>query len=229
MTTDYIQYKTIYVKKFVFNDFFENTYVVWDDTGECVIIDPGCISPHEKDMLFNFINEKRLRVSRLLNTHCHIDHIFGNKFVYEEFGALPECHEKELDTLRYAGASATLWGIPYFEESPLPQHYLSDEEEVGFGNTYLRVIYAPGHTPGHIMFYHEDGVLFSGDVIFYRSVGRTDLPGGDYTTLMTSIREKVMTLPDDTIIHPGHGEDTTIGDEKLFNPFAGEWGVRAGS
>lgn len=221
---DYIKHKSLYVKVFVFNPFAENTYIVWDDTGEGVIIDPGCYTSFEKKSIDEFIFVNRLNIVRLLNTHCHLDHIIGNAYIYEKYSLLPEYEKDEEDNLKMAPGAAILWGLPNFPKSPIAQKYLEDGEEVGFGNSYLNVVKAPGHSKGHVFFLNkENNFIISGDIIFYMSIGRTDLPGGDYDTLMKSIKEKIMILPDDLIIYPGHGEKTTVHQEKIHNPFAAEW------
>ncbi len=224
MSMDFFSHKNLYVKVFTFNEFQENTYIVFDETEEAVIIDPGCSTNYEFEELFNFINKHRLNPVRLLNTHCHIDHIIGNWKINEVFGLSPEIHKNEEEILKMGKSSALIWGIYHFKESPLPSHYLEDEEEIGFGNSYLKVVYAPGHSPGHVFFYSpENNFIISGDIIFHMSIGRTDLPGGNYRTLLKSIKEKIMTLPPDVVIYPGHGEITTVGQEALNNPFVLEW------
>lgn len=209
----------IEIKTFVFNAFSENTYVLSDESGECIIIDPGMSSGAEQNQLLNYLRSFKLTPTRLINTHCHIDHVLGNKFVFDSFGLLPECHEGELFTLDTAPALAATVGISY-ELSPRPASFLPAEGTLSFGRSSLDIIFAPGHSPAHLCFYsREDKFLIGGDVLFYRSIGRTDLPGGNHFQLIESIRNNIFTLPDDTLVYPGHGGPTTVGDEKSLNPF----------
>ena len=207
------------IKAFTFNSFSENTYVLYDETGECVIVDPGCQDKTEVAELKKFIEDQQLKPVLLLNTHCHIDHVLGNKPIADAYNLQLAIHEKDLDTLRSVPAYAPMYGFPMYEEL-LPQTWLKEGTPVKFGNTGLEVLFTPGHAPGHVVFYHKaSGNVIGGDVLFNRSIGRTDLPGGDYDTLIKSIHEKLFTLPDATVVHPGHGPVTTIGDEKAYNPF----------
>jgi len=207
------------IARFTFNPFAENTYVLQDDTNECVVVDSGCSDQHEKDQLKNYIAANNLKVVRLLNTHCHIDHVLGNKFVANTYNVGLEIHEKDLETLRAIPVYAPVYGITNYQEQ-LPASYLNEGEQVKFGNTTLEIIFAPGHAPGHVVFYNkEDKTLIAGDVLFQESIGRTDLPGGDHETLLNSIRTKLFVLPDDVTVYPGHGPETTIGHEKKYNPF----------
>src|SRR6185295_14003868 len=189
------------VKAFTFNPVEENTYILYNEKRECCIIDPGFYFPEEKEEFEGFIEENSLQPILLLNTHCHLDHVFGNKFIHDKWGLLLHIHEKEKQMLELAPASGQMWQLP-------------------FGNDELEVRFAPGHSPGHVCFYDEaDGFAISGDVLFSGSIGRTDLPGGDFQTLITSIQTQLFTLPDDTKIYCGHGPMTTIGFEKMNNPF----------
>ena len=202
-----------------FNAFSENTYVLSDDTKECIVIDPGCYDKAEKQQLADFIKTEDLKVVHLLNTHCHIDHVFGNKFVADTYNVPLEIHEKDLDVLRSVPAYAPNYGFPNYEEQ-LPGAYLKEGEKVKFGNTELDILFTPGHSPGHVVFYNQpEKVCIGGDVLFQSSIGRTDLPGGDFDTLIQSIKTKLFTLPDDVTVYPGHGPETTIGYEKKHNPF----------
>lgn len=209
----------IHIQTFTFNPFSENTYVVYDDTGEGVIIDPGCYEKSEKDELTQFIESKKIKVKYLLNTHCHIDHVLGNNFVKEKYQVPFLIHQKDEPVLRSVKAYAPSYGFNLYQEV-LPDSYLSEGDNVSFGNTVLAVVFLPGHAPGHIGFYHKEShSLVSGDVLFEQSIGRTDLPGGDFTTLIRSIHEKIFTLPDEVVVYPGHGNTTTVGVEKISNPF----------
>ncbi|HEY4651450.1 MAG TPA: MBL fold metallo-hydrolase [Pontibacter sp.] len=207
------------ITRFTFNAFAENTYLLHDDTNECVVVDPGCSDKREKEQLQQYIADNNLKVVRLLNTHCHIDHVLGNKFVADTYNVGLEIHEQDLDTLRAIPVYAPVYGIMGYEEQ-LPASYLKEGEQVTFGNTTLDIIFAPGHAPGHVVFYNkEDKTLIAGDVLFQESIGRTDLPGGDYNTLISSIKTKLFVLPDEVTVYPGHGPETTIGHEKKYNPF----------
>ncbi|WP_407429996.1 MBL fold metallo-hydrolase [Arcticibacter sp.] len=209
----------IQVKYFVCNPFQENTYLLYDETGECVIIDPGMYTGAEQNMITQFISENKLTPRHLLNTHCHIDHVLGNKFIFDTYGLLPQFHEGELPVITSVPAYSAAMGIQY-EVSPLPANFLGESGSLGFGNSTLDIVFAPGHSPAHICFYSgEDGFLIGGDVLFYRSIGRTDLPGGNHNQLLTSIRENIFKLPDTCTVYPGHGPETTIGFEKQYNPF----------
>jgi hydroxyacylglutathione hydrolase len=209
----------IKIQKFTFNPYQENTYVLYDETGECVIIDPGMNNGSEQNVLAAWIKEAGLNPVLLLNTHCHIDHVFGNKFVFDQWGLKPQFHQGELSVLQAVPAYAPQMGM-YYELSPEPEVFLGETGKVSFGNSELELIFAPGHSPAHLCFYAaEDGFLIGGDVLFYSSIGRTDLPGGNHQQLITNIREKLFLLPDATEVYPGHGPSTTIGFEKQNNPF----------
>lgn len=202
-----------------FNPFQENTYLLHDDTKECIVIDPGCYEKQEQAALKEFIQQHDLKVVKLLNTHCHIDHVLGNTFVANTYGVGLEIHETDLQTLRAVPAYAPSYGFSMYSET-LPVSYLNEGDTVTFGNTSLQVLFTPGHAPGHVVFYNEqEKVCIGGDVLFRQSIGRTDLPGGDFDTLIESIRTKLFTLPDDVTVYPGHGPETTIGFEKKHNPF----------
>lgn len=204
---------------FTFNPFAENTYVIWDETREAAVVDPGCYTPEERAELTDFIAKKKLDVKLLLNTHAHIDHVLGNAFIKKKFGVALWLHRLEAPVLKSAEVFAGVYGIPAFESSTADCE-IKENEPIRFGNTALEVLFVPGHSPGHVAFYNRTtGILLAGDVLFNRSIGRTDLPGGDYDTLMKSIRKKLYVLPDATQVYPGHGPATTIGEEKLYNPF----------
>jgi hydroxyacylglutathione hydrolase len=207
------------IKAFENNPYQENTYIVYDETGECAIIDPGMYTAAEQNAVVNFIKEKHLKPVLLLNTHCHIDHVLGNKFVLEHYGLKPKFHAGELPVLEAVVAYAPMMGIRY-DVSPLPEEYLPEQGIVRFGNTQLDLVFAPGHSPAHLCYYDKkDNILIGGDVLFRGSIGRTDLPGGNFKQLLTNIGEKLFTLPDDCTVYPGHGPETTIGYEKQTNPF----------
>ena len=209
----------ITLQKFTFNPYQENTYVLFDETNDCVIIDPGMYDGAEQNKLVNFIKDNNLNPTLLLNTHCHIDHVLGNKFVFDQWGLKPQFHKGELYVLQAVAAYAPQMGIHY-ELSPEPEVFLDEAGVVTFGNSQLELVFAPGHSPAHLCFYaKEENFLIGGDVLFYQSIGRTDLPGGNHQLLITSIKETVFLLPDDCEVFPGHGPSTTIGFEKLNNPF----------
>ncbi|MEP7127905.1 MAG: MBL fold metallo-hydrolase [Chitinophagales bacterium] len=213
----------IHVQHFVFNDFMENTYILWDETKSCVIIDPGCNSPAERNDLLQFIQGNNLEPVFLLNTHCHIDHVLGNKWVKETFKVDLLLHKKEEVVLQTLESVGKMYGV-FVEVSPAPDRYVEAGEKVTFGNSSLSVFFTPGHSPGSISFYSEaDKLVISGDILFQSSIGRTDLPGGSYQQLMQSIFDNLMTLPEDTIVYSGHGPATTIGEEKRNNPFVLEY------
>lgn len=208
------------VQRFTFNPFQENTYILYDDTKECVIIDPGCIDISEKSELNSFIQKNQLKPVRLLNTHCHLDHVFGNKFVAETYNLGLEIHEDELPVLNAVENVCMMYGVPYPEPSPAPSRFIADNEEITFGNTRLKTLFTPGHSPASISFYCEESAfVIAGDVLFYESVGRVDLPGGNAATLVKSIKEQLFTLPEIVRVYPGHGPATTIEHEKVNNPF----------
>ena len=208
------------VATLTFNPFQENTYIVYDDTQECIIVDPGCWDPREEAELKRFIEERGLKPVRLLNTHCHIDHVFGNRFVAETWGLELEIHRGELPVLESAPATAAYFGVPGFEGSPAPGRFIDDIEEIRFGNTVLMALFTPGHSPASLSFFCEKSrFLLAGDVLFFQSIGRTDLPGGDYDTLIASIKNVLIPLGGDVTVYPGHGPGTSVGYERDHNPF----------
>lgn len=209
----------IHIKAFTFSPISENTYVLYNDKGKAIIIDPGCYFPAEQETLKKFITDTGLTPVQLLNTHCHLDHVFGNKWVHETYGLELYIHPNEASMLELAPISGERWGLP-FQNYTGPLHFLNDGDTVLLDDTAIQVILAPGHSPGSICFYlPNQGDLIGGDVLFRGSIGRTDLPGGDSETLLTSIREKLWVLPDETVVYSGHGIKTTIGYEKRNNPF----------
>ena len=208
------------IKSFTFNPFQENTYIIYDDTKECIIIDPGCYTKEEKKILKEFILNEGLKPMKVVNTHCHIDHILGNKFVIEEWDLELYIHKEDLSLLENAGNIGKMYGLENYEESPLPQHFLSKGDIIVCGNNKLEILFTPGHAPGHICLYNkENNILLAGDVIFQRSIGRTDLPGGDHAKLINSIITQLFPLPNETQIFSGHGPSTNLGYEKGNNPF----------
>lgn len=209
------------VKQFVFNGFSENTYVVFDDSKECIILDPGCYDQKEKSALKQFILDNQLIVKSLINTHCHIDHVLGNYFVKEEYKVGLTIHKLDIETLKANEIVAPIYGIQGYESCEA-DHFVEEGDLVTFGHTTLKVLFVPGHARGHIaLISEEEKICFGGDVLFQQSIGRTDLPGGDFDTLMASIKNKLFKLEDDTTVYCGHGPSTTIGYEKKNNPFCG--------
>jgi hydroxyacylglutathione hydrolase len=207
------------LKFFVFNPFQENTYVISDSTKECIIIDPGCYEEHEKKILVDYIADNHLNVRMLLNTHCHIDHILGNDFVKEKYKTKLYIHPTEEFVLNAQKIFAPNYGFHQYHEAK-PDAYLTPGESIEFGKQKFSILFVPGHAPGHVAFYNEkEKVVIGGDVLFAGSIGRTDLPGGNFNTLIKSIHEQLFTLPDDVVVYAGHGEETTIGVEKRTNPF----------
>lgn len=209
----------INIHSFVFGAFMENTYILYDESKECVIIDPGCYEKDEQDALTSFIATNNLKVIQLLNTHCHIDHVLGNQFVKDTYNVKLSTHKKEEPVLLAVKAYASNYGMPNYQASQI-DNYLEEGDVVTFGNSNLDIVFVPGHSPGHIAFYNESQkICIGGDVLFQGSIGRTDLPGGDFNTLISSIQTKFFKFSDDMVVHCGHGPTTTIGIEKKSNPF----------
>jgi glyoxylase-like metal-dependent hydrolase (beta-lactamase superfamily II) len=207
------------IKTFVFSPIQENTYLLFNEFNNCAIIDPGCYFDAEKDQLVGFIQKNGLVPQALLNTHCHLDHVFGNKHIAETFGLVAQIHQNEKPVLEFAPASGLMWNLP-FDNYTGELKFLKEGDIVLIGQDELLVIEAPGHSPGHICFYcAAQGFLIGGDVLFNRSIGRTDLPGGNHAQLIQSINEKLFVLPDETVVYSGHGPATTIGEEKRSNPY----------
>jgi hydroxyacylglutathione hydrolase len=207
------------VKAFTFNPVQENSYVLYNDKGDCVIIDPGCYSTAEKAELKAFIDDNKLKPIMLLNTHCHLDHVFGNKFVAETWGLTLHIHKLEEKMLEMAPASGKMWQLP-FDNYDGDLIFLKENESITIGDDSLNILFTPGHSPGSVCFYNaQDKYVIGGDVLFYCSIGRADLPGGDYETLLNSVRTQLYILPDDVTVYSGHGQKTSIGFEKINNPF----------
>jgi hydroxyacylglutathione hydrolase len=208
------------IKSFTFNPFQENTYIVYDETKECVIIDPGCYTDAERKELKAFIEEKGLTPVRLINTHCHIDHVLGNKFASEQWDLELYMHKEDLPVLEKAGEIGKIYGLEDYEGSPYPKHFLAQGDTLTFGESSFEILFTPGHAPGHICLYSkENNLLIAGDVIFQRSIGRTDLPGGDHSALINSVITQLFPLPNETQVFCGHGPSTNLGYEKEHNPF----------
>jgi len=208
----------IKLKKFTFNAFQENTYLLWDDTLQCAIIDPGCSDVAERKEFADFIHEHQLTPTQLLYTHCHIDHILGHAWVCKEYGLSPKYHPEEEQVMEMGKITGDMYGVP-LEEGPRAEVYLNHGDSVLIGETSFRCIHCPGHSPGSIVFYDGKDLAIAGDVLFRDSIGRTDLPGGNHEQLLSAIRRELYVLPDSVVIFPGHGPKTTIGYERVHNPF----------
>lgn len=208
----------LHVQQFTFNPFQENTYVVYSDSKDAVIIDPGCYERHEENELSEFIASNGLNVLALLNTHAHIDHVLGNAFVVEQYAVDFYLHPFDLATLNTVPNYAHLYGFPNYKPSPQPTKQLSHGEILKFGDIEFEVLFTPGHAPGHVVYYNaENNTVINGDVLFQGSFGRVDLPGGDLETLKRSIFTVMFELPEQTVVYCGHGPSTTIQREKAFN------------
>ena len=211
------------IQGFTFNAYQENTWVISDESGECILIDPGCHSATEQRQLEQYVSKHQLTPVLLLNTHGHIDHMLGNAWAVNAFHIPFHTHQLVVNELQVAPSWGAMMGLNV-APSPLPDHFLSDGDTVTFGAQRLEVLFTPGHSAGHISFFHrEEGHLFSGDVLFRQSIGRTDLPGGDYLTLMNTIADRLFPLGDKVVVYPGHGPATTIGAERATNPFVREY------
>ena len=218
--------KNMSLHLFTFNAFQENTYLLINESQEAIIIDPGMTDASEDSVLFDFIEKRGVTPILLLNTHCHIDHILGNSSVIEKYGVPFYAHEKDLPTLERGAAASMMWNIPY-RLSPQPTHFINEGDHIEFGEYSLDVLFVPGHAPGHVVFIdHQHEMVIGGDVLFKGSVGRVDLPGSNKEDLIKSIQEKMYALPDQYVVHPGHGPATTIGEEKVSNHFIGADYVR---
>jgi hydroxyacylglutathione hydrolase len=207
------------LKAFTFNPVQENTYVLYNEKKECCIIDPGCYFAGEREELKTYIEKAGLKPVLLLNTHCHLDHVFGNKFVHDTWNLTLHIHEKERLVLERAPIAGKTWQLP-FDNYEGDLVFIKEGEAINIGEDELEIRFTPGHSPGSVIFYHEaGGFVVGGDVLFNGSIGRTDLPGGDYDTLINSIQTQLFTLPDETKVYSGHGSLTTIGFEKMNNPY----------
>ena len=207
------------VKAFTFSPVQENTYILYNEQKKAFIIDPGCYFDEEREELASFLKQTELTPVQLLNTHCHLDHVFGNKWIYETYSLELHLHANEKQVLDYAPASGLMWNLP-FDNYNGPLNWLNEGDEIVMGEDKLTVLFTPGHAPGHVCFYCKaQNFVIGGDVLFRESIGRTDLPGGHHQTLLNSIRSKLFVLPNETIVYSGHGPATTIGHEKKHNPF----------
>lgn len=209
------------IKVFEFNPIAVNTYVLYDETGECVIIDAACFFPNEQQELLSFINNNKLVVKHLLNTHLHFDHVFGVNFMEEQFDVKMKAHKADEFLLASMQQQMAMFGFPANGKYiPTMGEYIDENNIVEFGNQKLSIMSVPGHSPGSIVFYNKkENLVVSGDVLFNGSIGRTDLPQGDHNLLIDGIKTKLLVLPEDTVVYPGHGPSTTIKGEKQMNPF----------
>jgi hydroxyacylglutathione hydrolase len=212
----------LHLQSFTFNAFLENTYVLYDDSKEAIIFDPGCFDNDERKTLTSFILDEGLKVTKLINTHCHIDHVLGNAFIKKQFDVTLWIHKEELPVLKSVSVYASNYGFHGYEPA-LPDEFIEENQTITIGSHELTCLFVPGHSPGHLVFYNEDHkICIAGDTLFQGSIGRTDLPGGDHQTLLSHIKNVLFSLPDDTQVFPGHGGVTTIGYEKTYNPFVGK-------
>lgn len=207
------------IKVFTFNPFQENTYVVYDETKEAVVIDPGCSTANEEKEILNFMEKEQLIVKHLINTHCHIDHVLGVNLIASKFNLELQIHKNEQKILEAVPAYASMYGMSVAPFSGTIR-FIDEGDQIKFGHTVLKVVFVPGHAPGHLVFINEkEKIIFGGDVLFYGSIGRTDLPGGDHETLIRSIKTKILSLSDDYTVYSGHGPKTNVGFERKNNPF----------
>lgn len=208
------------IKLFVFNPFQENTYLLINESNECILIDPGCFEEEEKERLKTYLEENKLVLKRVLNTHLHLDHAFGNSFLSHQYGINAEANKADEFLLKDMSRQAGLFGISEVDEAAPLGNYLNEGDKIKLGNIELEVLHIPGHSPGSLVYYApKDKCVFAGDVLFRGSIGRTDLAKGNYDELISGIRSKLLTLPDETVVFSGHGPRTTIGEEKWGNPF----------
>ncbi len=207
------------ISTFTFNDFEENTYILHDDSLECIIVDPGCSNLKEENQISEYINSRKLKPVKLINTHCHIDHVLGNKYIADKYNLKLEAHKGEIPVLEANLIVANMYGVDYTPSPPI-NHYIDETDIIQFGDTRLEVLFTPGHSPASISLFHKASKqLIAGDVLFKGSIGRTDLPGGDFDTLIKSIKSKFYPLGDDVLVYSGHGPSTSIIEEKIRNPF----------
>ena len=208
------------IKLFVFNQLEENTYLLISEDNECVLIDPGCFDEFEKERLRKYLQENDLTLKRVLNTHLHADHVFGNSFIFHQYGIGAEAHQADEFLLEKTSRWAMLVGLGKADDATPLRNYLNEGDVIKVGDIELNVLHVPGHSPGSLVYYApKDNCVFVGDVLFKRCIGRTDLEKGNHNDLITNIRSKLLTLPDETVVFSGHGPRTTIGEEKRENPY----------
>ncbi len=215
----------LHIKSFTFNPFQENTYLLYDDAGEATLIDPGCYEVAEQLELLDFITDKKLKVTQLINTHCHVDHVLGNAWAKKTFGIPLGIHPNEVPVLKSVEIYGPNYGFNTYQSTEA-DYFLSVEEKLKVGKETLTMLFVPGHSPGHLVFYHSQShQAIVGDTIFRGSIGRTDLPGGIHQLLLSKIKSELLTLPEETVLFPGHGPSTTVKFEKANNPFVGKSAV----
>lgn len=208
----------IAIKHFEFNAFQENTFLIYDEQKNAVIIDPGCYSRIEQEELSSFLEDEGLTLHAILGTHAHIDHVLGNSFIMNTYGVDYYLHSDDVATLKAVSSYAHLYGFEGYLPSPAPTHTLHGGEQLSFGDIQFEVYHTPGHAPGHVVYYNrQNNFVINGDVLFSGSFGRVDLPGGDLQTLKESIFNTMFKLPEETVVYCGHGPSTTIGKEKRTN------------
>ena len=209
----------IRVKKFVVNPLQENTYIISDETNACIFIDPGYYYEEEHDEIREYISENNLKPAKITNTHCHFDHIMGVEFVRNEFKIPFHAHAADEFWVEKAIDQGQMFGFEMQPVRPI-DNYLEEGTKIEFGSSELEIIHVPGHSPGHVVFYNrENNFLIAGDVLFYGSIGRSDLPGGNHQQLISNIKSKLFVLPEETKVYCGHGPETTLGFEKINNPY----------
>ncbi len=209
----------LHIEVFTFNPVQENTYLIYNDKGNAIIIDPGCYFSAEQEMLQSFLEVNGLKALQLINTHCHLDHVFGNKWVHKTFGLELYIHPLEEKVLEFAPQSGMKWGLP-FENYNGPLHFIHEGDTIKLDEDELKVLLTPGHSPGSVSLYcAAQQFIIAGDALFNESIGRTDLPGGNHATLINAIKTQLLVLPNETKVYSGHGKSTTIGHEKLYNPY----------
>jgi glyoxylase-like metal-dependent hydrolase (beta-lactamase superfamily II) len=208
------------IKQFVFNPFQENTYLVYNDSLEAMIIDPGCNNTAEENKIASFIKDNNLTIKYVINTHLHIDHVLGNYYFEVTFGVKALAHQGDEFWLNGLSAQARMFGLDLKSGNPTLGGFLKEGDKLKLGDDVFDIFETPGHSPGSIVLYNaSSGLLFAGDLIFQGSIGRTDLAGGNYQDIIKSIQQKILVLPDETVVYSGHGPSTTIGHEKQYNPY----------
>ncbi|CAI8317611.1 MAG: MBL fold hydrolase [Bacteroidetes bacterium MED-G17] len=207
------------VKSFSCNPFQENTFLIYNEIGQAVVIDPGMSNAYEEDMFSNFVHEKNLKLTQMVNTHCHIDHILGVSYIHEIYGLSLYFHPKEQVIWDMAIATAHMYSLPYNNHID-DVKYITEEETIQLSGEQLEIIFTPGHSPGSISFYcPKNNWAIVGDTLFKQSIGRTDLPMGNHIQLINSIKDRLLSLPMETKVYCGHGESTIVSDEKKRNPY----------
>jgi glyoxylase-like metal-dependent hydrolase (beta-lactamase superfamily II) len=215
----------LHIKSFTFNPFQENTYLIYDESGDAILVDPGCYEVEEQLDLLDFITEKKLKVNQLINTHCHVDHVLGNFWAKKTFSLPLGIHHNEIPVLKSVEVYGPNYGFKDYQSTDA-DYFLKEGGQLLVGKESIEILFVPGHAPGHLVFYHKSSnQAIVGDTIFRGSIGRTDLPGGNHMLLLSKIKSELLTLPEETVLFPGHGPSTTVKHEKSTNPFVGETAV----